>query len=132
MTVTEAQSPTDFRATRVLDTLDRWSDRLQGHFTQKREFPRRRFRTKVTVYLDGNSGVGESAQSTSVDVWSRNISQGGLCFVYTDQIEAVDMIVCLDAQGDGRLWYSAEVVRSRPVHDGFWEFGIRFKGSAQI
>lgn len=123
----------DVRAARVLNMLDSWSDRLQGHQTQKREHPRRRFRSRVTVYLaDAERGVGESVQSRNFDVWGRNISQGGLAFISEEQISAEKVVVCLDPQTDGRLWFEADVVRSRQVHDGFWEFGVCFTGTAEI
>ena len=121
------------RAARVLDMLDQWSERLRGHCTQKREFPRRRFRARVAIYISESEGTaGESEQSQQFDVWSRNISQGGLGFIYEHIISAQRILVCLDADSGGRMWYHGEIVRCRQVHDGFWEYGARFTGSAQI
>lgn len=120
-------------AVRVLDILDRWDARLQGHQNQKREFPRSKYRAQVTIYLsESNSLAGECAESMQLHVWARNISQAGLAFIYRGQIEAEKVVVCLDPDTGGRMWFQAEIVRSRQVHNEYHEYGIRFTGSAQI
>ncbi len=120
-------------AERVLDMLDRWADRLNGHQDQKREFPRKRFRARVTVYIPETSGMaGECAESTSFQVWSRNLSQGGMSFVYRGHIKAEKIVVCLDPDKGGTHWYQGVLVRKRLVHNDFWEYGVRFTGTAQI
>ena len=132
-TATKTESREERLAARVLDILDRWDERLQGHQNQKREFPRRKFRARVTVYLPESDGLaGECAESMSVDVWARNISQAGLAFIYRGAIKAEQVVVCLDPDTGGRMWYQAEIVRSRQVHNEYYEYGIRFTGSAQI
>lgn len=133
MSLTQTAESRDERlACRVLDILDRWDERLQGHQTQKREFPRRKFRARITVYIESDGVAGECAESMNLDVWARNISQAGLAFVYQGQIKAENIVVCLDPDAGGKMWYQAEIVRSRQVHNEFREYGIRFTGSAQI
>lgn len=123
----------DLIATEVLDILDRWEDRIQGHHTQKREHTRRRLRNKMNVFLPGaESLAGECQEASSVEVWSRNISQSGICFIHPGQIKADRIIICLDPDRTGTHWFHADIVRSRPVHNDFWEFGARFIERAQM
>ena len=118
----------------VLDILDRWSSRLQGHHTQKREYPRKTFRTQITVYIPGTEGLaGECAQASSFQVWARNISQNGLCFIYQGQLGIGEkLILCLDPEADGTHWFYAVLVRSRQVHNEFWEYGVKLTERAEI
>ena len=120
-------------AQRVLEILDRWDERLAGHQNQKREFPRRKFRARATVYIPETEGMaGECAESASFEVWSRNLSQAGMAFIYRGQIKTKKIVVCLNPDSGGTHWYQAEIVRSRQVHNEFWEFGVRFTGAANI
>lgn len=114
-------------AEEVLDILDRWSERLSGHHTQKREHARKRFRSPITIYVpEAETVAGECAESTTVQAYSRNISSGGIAFVYPGQLKAEKVIICLDPDGAGSHWFHAEIVRSRQVHRDFWEFGAKF------
>lgn len=120
-------------AERVLDMLDRWADRLNGHQDQKREFPRKRFRARVTVYIPETVGIaGESAEATNFQVWSRNLSQGGMSFIYHSHIKSDRIVVCLDPDKGGTHWYQGQLVRKRLVHNDYWEYGVKFTGTAQI
>jgi len=119
-------------ATRVLAALDRWSERLDGRSSQKRQFPRKQFRSMVTIYLPEEENVaGEMGDSDSFQAWSRNISCGGMSFIYHRQIKREKFVVCLN-NGKGPMWFNAEVTRARQVHEGFWEYGVAFKGRAQM
>ena len=121
------------RMDRVLDMLDWWSDRFTGHFVQKREHPRRRFRANISVYPQEEEGtVGESRESTGFTVRTRNISGGGICFLYEEQIKGTELLLCLDPELGGSQWYKGTIVRKRPVHDGYWEYGVRFTGRATM
>lgn len=121
------------RAHEVLDMLDRWDQRMQGHQNQKRGFARRSYRTRMTLFiLGGDTVAGECQEACSADVWSRNLSQGGLCFIYPHQLKTDKVIICLNPDQGGTQWFHAEIVRSRQVHNEFWEYGFRFAGRAEM
>lgn len=120
-------------ATEVLDMLDRWSDRMHGHHTQKRQYHRVPYRTLMTVYIPYNDHMaGEANESAGFTVWSRNLSRGGVGFIYTGQLNHGKYLMCLDAAQRGELWFLVEVVRSRKVHDHFWEYGAKLLERASI
>lgn len=119
-------------AVRVLDALDRWSERLDGRAAQKRQYPRKPFRSLITIFLPEEDNIaGETGESDTFQAWSRNLSCGGMSFIYHRQIKRDKFIVCLN-NGKGPMWFNAEVTRARQVHEGFWEYGIAFKGRAQM
>ena len=125
--------PPDKEAIDVLSILDRWSGRLDGHCSQKRQISRRPFRSRITIYIPGaDSLAGESAEAANFQAWGRNLSQTGLGFVYKGQIKSENLIICLDPDATGSHWFNAELVRSRQVHNDFWEYGVKFIGRAEM
>ena len=114
-------------AVQVLEILDRWDARLRGHHTQKREHTRMPFRSRLTLHInDSGMQAGECQEQSGISVWSRNISQSGVCFVHKGPLQADKVIICLDPDHECSHWYNAEIVRSRQVHNDFWEFGAGF------
>ncbi|QDU82653.1 PilZ domain protein [Polystyrenella longa] len=123
----------DKTAIEILDMLDRWSDKMRGHHSQKREYPRVSYRTRMTVFsADSESRAGEAAENTSFTVWSRNLSRGGVGFLYHNYLENGKYLLCLDPLQEGQLWFLAEIVRSRKVHNNFWEYGAKLLERASI
>lgn len=120
-------------ADEVLAILDRWDAKMQGHQTQKRHYARKPYRTKMTVFLPQTDGMaGESSENTSFTVKSRNISQGGISFLYRGALKHDKFLMCLDPEKTGNLWFLVEIVRSRQVHNDFWEYGARLLERASI
>jgi PilZ domain len=120
-------------ALEVISMLDRWSDRLEGHYTQKRTSQRKSFRSRITIYIPSNDSLaGESEEATSFQAWARNISQSGLAFLYKGNIKLDKIIVCLDPDTKGIHWLNAEFVRIRQVHNDFWEYGVKFTGRQEM
>ncbi len=117
----------------VISMLDRWSDRLDGHCTQKRKSSRKPFRSRITIYIPSSDSVaGESAEATNVQAWSRNLSQTGLAFIYKGHIKEEKLVICLDPDTTGSHWFNAEIMRSRQVHNDFWEYGVRLINRAEM
>ncbi|MAT16375.1 MAG: pilus assembly protein PilZ [Planctomyces sp.] len=120
-------------AEEVLSILERWDAKNQGHHTQKRQYSRKPYRTKMTVFIPQSEGMaGESMEATSFTVWSRNISQGGVSFIYPGQLQHGRYLICLDPEKSGSLWFLVEILRSRQVHNEFWEYGANMLERASI
>ncbi|MDA0831638.1 MAG: PilZ domain-containing protein [Planctomycetota bacterium] len=120
------------RAMRALESLDRWADRLKGHQIQKRSSPRKNLRTSSLIYPPNGEGVVRPTDdSNSFLVRIRNISNNGVSFLYTRNIKLTSFVLCLET-GKGPIWLNAEIIRSRQVHEGFWEFGARLTGRATM
>lgn len=120
-------------AFRVLEILDRWDDRMNRHQLQRREHTRKQFRVRMAVHIPAMSTVaGECTEAVAFDVWSRNISQSGACFIYRGVIKSKKVVICLNPDTGGSHWFQALIVRQRQVHNDFWEYGIRFTGPASI
>lgn len=120
-------------ATEVMDMLDRWSEKMSGHHTQKRQYHRVAYRTMMTLYIAyGDNVAGEAQESAAFTVWSRNISRGGVGFLYHGHLTHGKYLMCLDAEQKGELWFLVDIVRSRKVHDQFWEYGAKLLERASI
>lgn len=120
-------------AMRVLDALDRWSERLSGHHEQRRAFPRKSARSVITIYFIEESTIPNKAgEKLTAQVWMRNLSRNGLSFIHERYLNLSKIIVCLDVTGSDPVGFHAEVVRSRQVHEGYWEYGVSLKERAKM
>ena len=113
-------------AMRVLDALDRWDKRFESQFERQRSHDRKSFRGMLKVLLTAQNPVSTPCSRRALEAWIRNLSQGGLSFIYPGQFQDKRIHVCLNSSETGGIWFEAEVVRSRSVQDGFWEYGVLF------
>jgi hypothetical protein len=115
--------------TRVLDTLDKWDERLTDHYSSQRKHDRQGLRTPVTVRVPL---AGPDGQPTPVTIgaWMRNVSSGGMSFISDSKFEATRILVGFRLDGVNETWYHAQVMRAREVVDAFWEYGVAFRGKA--
>jgi hypothetical protein len=122
------KTPIDARraeAQEVIDILNRWDARMNGHQTQKRNHERKPFASRICIYHAERHGAFEKEQEGIV-VWARNVSAKGIAFIYKGRIEWKRILVCLDPDSGEATWMHAEIVRCRNVHNDFWDYGARF------
>lgn len=98
-------------AKRVLDQLDRKS----SGWGKSRRRPRRRFQSNFAIRMINVE------PATTLRIWARNISEQGLGFIHRGEIKGNRFIVQF-----GKAALEAEIVRRRPVSEGFWEYGATF------
>jgi hypothetical protein len=122
--VSGADFDADAEVHRVLDTLDRWEERLNLHYSPLRGFERKAFRSQVLIAIPPKPPAPRPNEPFRV--WARNVSQGGVSFVYRVQLDATKLFVGLLRGEQPPLWFRGEVVRARPVHEDYWEYGVRF------
>lgn len=115
--------------TRVLDTLDKWDERLTDHYAPQRKHARTGIRKPVIVRIPVIGSDGQP-QPITVDAWMRNVSPGGMSFVCDAHIEAERILVAFRVDGVTETWYHAELKRAREVIEGYWEYGVAFRGKA--
>ncbi|MBL4885377.1 MAG: PilZ domain-containing protein [Planctomycetaceae bacterium] len=120
----------DKQAVRVINMLKTWSDRLSGHVTQKRAHVRKDLVTKLMIIIpESSQEAGESQDRSMIEVWSRNISRGGICIISDGKLKTnTDTVIV----GVGNKFMESEIVRNRQVHDGFWEYGLMFIQEIQM
>lgn len=120
-------------ASRVLDMLDSWSKRLDGHQTQKRNSERNSFRRKLTLIIpEAESTDSEMDDKQVIEVWSRNISLSGTSFVTPEVIKADSVLVGIPSAEGKKLYFHADIIRHRQTHEQFWEYGLKFKERAHV
>ncbi|NOX53768.1 MAG: hypothetical protein GXP27_04900 [Planctomycetes bacterium] len=83
------------------------------------------YRTIVTVYVP-EGGLETGTFRKSVEVWARNLSQSGLCFVHPQRLMVRDVVIALNCQSDRPTFFEAQITRAREVHEGFWEHAVVF------
>jgi len=119
---------TEMSIQKVLDRLERWEKRFEGHCAQKRDCVRQQFRGKVTVYIPSvTCDLSEITNSDHINVWTRNISQSGICFVATELITAAHVVLCLRFSEENTAYFRAALVRRRQVAESMWEYGVEFR-----
>jgi len=112
-------------AHRILDSLDRMDARLKIHYDRQRRHERRAFRAVVTVRIALPEVPGCDVESREFQALARDISCGGLSFIHPERLWSNEIRVCLNPEATPGTWFRAEIVRARPVHDGFHEYGVR-------
>jgi hypothetical protein len=121
--------PISKEAQDVLDMLDRWDERLQGHLNKKRDKQRLKFRSRVTISpADGilHDSAETTSQSNCIDAIARNLSQAGIALISHKEIKERNVTICLNPATDGSHLLHGEIMRIRQVHNNFWEYGVRF------
>jgi PilZ domain len=120
-------------AQEILDALDRWSQRIGNHYTQKRANTRRPYRELITIYIpEYESAVGEADDQVAIQAWTRNISRSGVTFIHPEPIAVNNIVLCFNPPGRKCIYLDAEIVRRRQVQNGFWEYGARYNGRANM
>jgi hypothetical protein len=112
-------------AQEVINILNRWDARMNGHQTQKRAHPRTPYLGCLYLFYGRRRDSVEKEQPGLV-VWARNVSPKGLAFVYHEHIEWKRVLLCLSPESGEATWMHAEIVRERKVHNGLWDYGVRF------
>jgi hypothetical protein len=112
-------------AQEVIDILNRWDARMKGHQTQRRAHERVPYSVRICLYNRERTSSAEQTKS-GITVWARNVSPKGIGFVYKGPIDWKRVLLCLDPDSAGATWMHAEIVRSRNVHNDFWDYGARF------
>jgi hypothetical protein len=112
-------------AQEVIDILHRWDARMNGHQTQKRSRDRVACSTRICVFPGQRHGTADPEKS-GVTAWARNVSAKGIAFIYKGPIEWKRVLICLDPDSGETTWIHAEIVRTRKVHNDFWDYGARF------
>ncbi len=111
-------------AQRVLAMLQKWDERFSSHATPKRKYERKPFQTTLMVVVPESKNVhGDVFPRRVIEVWTRNLSQGGLAFLTYGMIEtsASHVIVKL-----GQKYMLSKIIRHREVHEGFYEYGVKY------
>lgn len=100
---------------------------------ERRRHPRVKFRRMVTLRIPHDAEAGSANLSEECQVNARNLSNGGISFVYPAKIAHKDLQIALDLLDGSVVWFQAEIVRSRPLDDGTgWEFGAAFRGLTSL
>ena len=111
---------------RVLDALDRWDDRLNDHYGRQRKHTRSNFRGVATLVLPAEG----DEPATNLQAFVRNVSPGGMAFIYPGRLDCESLIVGLVMGTGSPGWFHADVKRMREVQEGFWEYGLAFRERA--
>ena len=107
--------------------LDRVESRPSVRDNANRRRHERRHYRATAVLLP----IGGSLPEARV-VWTRSLSEGGMSVVATERV-AVDRVTLGLRAGTQFRWMTAQVVRRRELPEqGFWEYGLKFTGRAEV
>lgn len=114
---------------RILSDLAREDQRTSQLYGRNRNFERKTIALKVSVapLVDGRLIL----QHEQV-VWARNLSRSGISFVSEAPLGVKEIGVRLPNAEAGIVWMQGNVMRERPIQEGFWEFGVRFIGAIKV
>jgi hypothetical protein len=132
MISTELYTPKQHKsAERVLDSLDHLNDRLDKHYQSQRNHERKLLRSVAIIKIPNADVAGEFHEFR---VMTHNISAGGMCFICPGLITEKKIFVgLLTSQGTASLWFNSEIMRCKEIQEeGFWEYGVAFRGRIEL
>lgn len=109
-------------AAEVCRILNRWSGRLEGYQTNRRNHPRHPMQTRMQAYIQDTTFGADDAAWKPVDIVSRNLSAGGIGLLAPNHLPAGKMIIRLAPD----TLVIGDIVRQRKVHRGYWDVGVCF------
>lgn len=110
---------------RVLADLAREDQRTGQLYGKDRKFERKSIALQVEVVsISQGKGILESRTL----VWTRNLSRSGVSIVSPSPLKCSEIGVHLLDGDQGPIWMHGQVVRERPIQEGFWELGVKFIG----
>lgn len=118
------------RAKRVVSMLQSWSERFDQHVTQRRSHGRKGCCVESMVLIpELRRTAGELGDQSLIQIWIRNISASGAGFVTEHKLptEKKELILSL-----GTKYFLCRIIRSRQVHDGYWEYGVQLIRETEI
>ena len=117
----------------TLDILDNWSNRLEGHCSQKRSAKRTKYRQLINIYVPNNeASAGEEDDFGMTVVVSRNLSRTGVSFLHSKILPADKIVVALSQDKENCVYMEGIITRRRQVHNDLWEFGVQFIGRTEM
>lgn len=118
-------------AVRLIEKLAETDDRRDEN-KPRRRFTRRRYHRVISIQREAAGAAKTASPASRCHVLARNISQGGLSFVYPGKLDVRRLLVSPSGPGSEHIWFRAEVVRVREVDAGFWEYGVGFRGRVDV
>jgi hypothetical protein len=126
-------------------SLKRWSERTKNHVVHARQFERHEFPKWIVVKTLDEDSLDGSAATFVFHLMARNLSQAGMSILLPEQFvprllcdrtplmrsesrfrKGEQLFVNLVSRAGDELNLQAQIVRLRPLPQGFWEAGLRF------
>lgn len=115
-------------AQETLNIMDRWDEKFSHHLNPERQHERKSFRSRLHARIpERETTNGIKIPSHSFLVWTRDLSQTGVSFIYQEELKTDSLHLCLNTESSGDLWYLVEIVRKRQVYNHFWDYGVQFR-----
>lgn len=118
-------------AVRLIERLAATDDRRDAN-KPRRQSVRRRYHRVISIQRETAGSAKTVSPASRCHVLARNISQGGLSFVYPGKLDVRQLLVSPSGPGSEHIWFRAEIVRMREVTEGFWEYGVGFRGRVDV
>ncbi|MBI1314841.1 hypothetical protein GC176_26395 [bacterium] len=116
-----AQLPVRREIQRALDILDDHGRRTEQLYDRRREHRRSPVNKPILVIPGGQQ------DRTPIEAWTCDVSRSGLSFICEMPLPLANILVCLDLDGESRIWMHASVKHCKEVVDGIYACGCQFQ-----
>jgi anti-sigma regulatory factor (Ser/Thr protein kinase) len=113
----EEATPETRAAVAALDRLLDGLEARQRPRAERREHPRTHYTERIEV---------STAEGSTLSVFARDLSRGGIAFISSRPIEAAELTIHLPQQDGPPLRLPAQVLRCSPIAEGFYDVAARF------
>ena len=114
---------------RILDRMDRVSNRTEQHYSRMRKHDRKPYRGPLTLFLPTEFRMAPPANGDErcLPAWSYSLSQGGVGLIMLEELTWNEVWVGVYLPNQSLRWMYGRIVRRRPVpEEAFFDYGISF------
>lgn len=112
---------------RIFSLLDKIEQKNSIQFASQRSFARKNFRGTFSILLPTDNAVLDLCDSKSIKVQGLSISQSGVSFLLSGEINQKEILVGLTVLEEKITWFHSEIVRKKQFPEAeFWEYGVKF------
>lgn len=114
---------------RILDRMDRVSNRTEQHYSRMRKHDRKPYRGPLSVFLPTEFHMSPPANGDErcLPAWSYSLSQGGVGMIMLEELTWNELWIGVHLPNHSLRWMYGRIVRRRQVpEEAFFDYGISF------
>jgi hypothetical protein len=115
--------------TRILETFERSSTRLDQQYGRTRKHERKPFRGLLSLFVPTEDRQQPPFDGSGcLTCWCHSLSSGGVGLILPGALQTTDVFVGVHLPNKAIRWFRGDIVRCKEIpEESFYDYGIRFR-----